>query len=182
MADARTQAKDSTAAAGAKLQAIKPRNKQVEFRADQMMLAEEKRTQRVLYAPADMTVEQLTDDPARWAIFTSGPYRLNRFDRIEVIGGNEVAGRWWAEVLVTSTVIGAAQMHLLQAIKLPEPLEDTSDRLPAGYRFDEDPVKGLCIIRIRDGTEMGNQRDHGWRRREDAIRFLLDHASVRQGG
>jgi hypothetical protein len=123
-------------------------------------------------APLGYTVEDLCD-PAYWAIYHT---LLHPYDIVSVVSRDR---KWWAEFLIVGVSISGAQTVLLRKVDLPAIEPDRSDRLPPGYSFKDDPEVGLILIRDRDGVKMGDSITNNWNCKEDAVRYLLDHASLR---
>lgn len=145
------------------------------FRRDRLKQIEEKANFWIFYASPGTKLEHLTDDPARWAVFHD--LLKNRFDHVEVVSNDS---SWWAELLVNSSSTSGVQMVLLRSMEMPEVTPEDSSRLPKEFKFSEDPEHGLIVTRIKDNVFMGSSLENGWKNREDAVRYILDHATVRQ--
>jgi hypothetical protein len=98
-------------------------------------------------------------------------------DDIRVIAAD---GSWLADYLVVDTGPTFALARLTQAINLPLRRDDMSERV-IGFRFVQagpnDSQPGWLAVRIADGVLLNAGHHH--HRREDCVRFVLDHSTVR---
>lgn len=124
--------------------------------------------------PEGVTKETLLDA----ALWSMAPEGMQPFDIIRA-----VAADWWAEILVRQCVRARPlQLVLLRLVDLPAMMQDQTDRVPPGFTIERTPQHGWTIVRLADGVRMLNGNDHGGiHTREDALRWLLDHASLRTG-
>lgn len=163
------------AEAASRLDVVKPGNARAKedagivFKRGEVSLLNFKNNDWYAVAPKGIKApEQLQSDPAMWAAVASD---LRPYDLIRVIARDE---SWWAECLVCDTGIGFAKVALLRTIKLEPRAKNGTSRLPDGYEIVRD-LDGYRVRRLRDNVFMGAHLP----REEDAVRALLDHASLR---
>jgi hypothetical protein len=111
---------------------------------------------------------------AAWALCAKD---FKDFDFVTVV---PVDRTWLAEFVVREVGVGFADLQLMWSLKLPPRSPAGESRIPAGFQIrianpGEEP--GWRVIREKDGIQLNAGHYHA--RREDALRFLLDHASVR---
>jgi len=104
--------------------------------------------------------------------------RLARFDDIRVVSAE---GEWLADFVVVDCGPGYAICHLVSAIELATRRSDMTDRIPEGFEIKQsapgDAQPGWLVLRKADDVVLNAGQHH--QRREDAVRFLLDHSTVR---
>lgn len=112
-----------------------------------------------------------------------GPFNLiakdlTRCDDIRVICPE---GTWLADYVAVDVGPTFALCRLTQAINLPARRADQTDRVPAGFKIvqsgPKDTQQGWLAWRTADNVLLN--AGHSFHRREDLIRFVLDHPSVR---
>jgi hypothetical protein len=170
-----TMAETKTApATGAKANG-KPRELPV-IRLDTLKLREHAHNVYFVVAPQGMKVEDLTK-PEVWSAVT---HQLSLFDIIRVLVEEEGGNDQWVELIVRYAEIGRVCVRQLRVIDLGPKESETEMRLPPGHSISYDTSAGWIVRRDADGVILGKGSERGWGRREDAIRFLLEHATVRQ--
>jgi hypothetical protein len=120
--------------------------------------------------------EDLDCHPTAWSLLGGD---LSEFDLVWAICKDRT---WTAEFMVADATTGAAIVKLLRKVPLPPRIEDARERTPPGYSIRRisvetaDEMPGTWqTIRLADGVIVGR----GFRRREDALRALLDSAPLR---
>ena len=111
-----------------------------------------------------------------------GPFELfprdvSRFDTLIIV---DAGNRYWARFLCVDSGAGQCLFALLESVDLPPVQHDRSDRVPAGYEVVQggpDDMEPWLVRRIADSVILN--RFHVHRTREEAVRFLLDHPTVR---
>lgn len=148
----------------------KPKPKAPDLRRSDKVLRDQVANVWRLLVPADTKPEDYLDPGALGAASVD----LHVYDRIEALSRDE---KWWAEYLVTDTGPGWATLILLRAIELPKRKDGAEARVPAGHRIYRGATdEGWIVYRDTDGVTMSNgHRDH-----ETALRWLLDHATMRR--
>lgn len=104
---------------------------------------------------------------------------LAPYDRVEMIPADE---RWFAECLVLAAGLGWAKLKIMQVVELPPREEVVEGRIPDTHKIVPAPPAqggGFLILRKADGKLMKNEGGAPFQSAEAAIRFLLDHASMR---
>jgi|SRR5882672_5286564 len=124
--------------------------------------------------PAGMTL----DDVEAPGVFALVGDLLQPFDILHLCTSDRTA---WGELLVLDAGAGFVDVRLLRREKLPPRLDTGEVRMPAGFAIrragPSDSQPGFLVVRLSDGRLL-NAELH-IHRREEAIRFLLDHATVR---
>lgn len=162
----------TNAEAPAAVKAEAPKKQPVIGRAA-YQLAEFQTSVWLIMLPDGVTKDTLLDGP----LWLMAPEGIQPFDIFRVVSEN-----WWAEILIRQCIRGRPlQLVLLRMVDLPEIMEDRSDRMPPGYTIERTPQHGWTIVRLADGVRMLSGLEHGnIHSREAALRWLLDHASLRQ--
>lgn len=106
------------------------------------------------------------------AIWATRTKELRRYDEITVLAEDESE---MAVLLVTDCELGSCNLVELSNVKIPPRKPLQAARIPNGYEAIRD-TKGYRVKRLKDGAFMGPYQP----RLEDAVRDLLDHASLRQ--
>lgn len=125
-------------------------------------------------APRDASPEDLVDDPEVLVALSTD---LKRRDLIWFDAPDE---RWTAEYLVLESA-PIPRLKLLRAIGLPPRESGAEQRLPDGWRLvrsEVDQLEGWIAVRP-DGRKIMSSGGVPFRRREDAIRHVLDSAVLR---
>lgn len=170
MADAATSKKSTTAAAPARESADKPTTKAIELKRSDKTLRDQVGNVWRLLVQAGTTPADYLEPAALGAAAAD----LQPYDRIEALARDE---RWWGEYLVTDTGPGWATLLLLRTVDLPKRSDGGETRVPAGHRIYRGAAdEAWVVFRDTDGVTMSN----GHRDRETALRWLLDHATLRQ--
>jgi len=124
--------------------------------------------------PAGMTL----DDVEAPGVFALTGDLLQPFDIVHLCTSDRTA---WGELLVLDCGPGFVDVRLLRREQLPPRLDTGEVRMPAGFAIrragPSDSQPGYLVVRQSDGRLL-NAELH-IHRREEAVRFLLDHATVR---
>jgi hypothetical protein len=113
--------------------------------------------------------------PEMWALVSD---MVHAYDLIRVVARDE---SWWAMYLVLSAGTSRANAKLIMAADLPaRDAESEGSDLPDGYdvRPGNPAQDPWLVIRLADAMIMNVGQGH--RTREDARRWLLDHAVLRR--
>lgn len=112
------------------------------------------------------------ENPKTFSVVSS---ELKAFDRITVIRKD---GAFWAEVLIVNAGRGFADGVILRSLApIPKGRDETANRVPDGYTIARDPTTLRYIARrTADNARMNGDGDLSY---EDALRSLLDHATIR---
>lgn len=94
------------------------------------------------------------------------------WDRIHCVAEDRT---FYAELLVVDAGRGYARLEPLGIHTLP-PIVTSQEGLPPGHEIvHAGPDKMYCVRRVADGVLLGE----GFSSKDDALRYLLDHASLR---
>lgn len=111
------------------------------------------------------------------ALYVNAPSHapgMRSFDVIRAHGDG-----FWAEVLVRQAVSGdVLQVQVLRVVPITPTLDEDHDRILRDYDFKHNDKEGWIVTRKADGVCMGTGREKGWFKKEDAVRYVKDHASV----
>lgn len=122
---------------------------------------------RAIVSPG-MQRERLCDSDL-WSIVSSD---MLAWDRIDVVAEDR---SFFAELLVLEAGRGYANVIELGYKALP-PIITNQDGLPPGHEITHGGPESLYVVRrLRDGVILGK----GFPSRDEAVKFLLDHASLR---
>jgi hypothetical protein len=125
--------------------------------------------------PPGATLEDM-DGSEAWAPMGM---EFHPFDRVEMVTHDRTT---WGEFIVLDCGPGFADLKLLRKVVLPPRIDGSEGRLPAGFRIRRagpaDIQPGWLVERLSDGRLLNYGTHH--HRREDAVRYLLYHATVRQ--
>ena len=118
--------------------------------------------------PKGTTREQLRT-PDLWRVVSTS---LTRFDKIAIV---DEASTFFAEMLVYDCGMGYAMLVELSFTDLPRVVV-TDDDVPVNHVIEHlGPESMWTIRRISDSAVMGK----GFSSREEALAYLLDHATLR---
>lgn len=120
------------------------------------------------HVPATVTREDLRTSDF-YAVVSP---KLKRFDRIRVIPDNS---GFYAEYVVTEAGLGYCQVHELFFHEL-QPIVADASGIPPGFSIDFAGESGYQARRLKDGVIVIS----GAGSKDDCLRALLDHASVKQ--
>ena len=114
------------------------------------------------------------DKPGTWAL---APVEMVPLDIIRAFGAN-----FFAEIMVRQSIPHQAlQVVVLRVVQLPAAAQDESDRMPAGFSILYNQRDGWVVTRDADQVVMFKSVENpNIRSREDAIRALKDHATLRE--
>jgi hypothetical protein len=123
--------------------------------------------------PRDVTLENVTESSI-WSVIAE---QLRPYDRIAAVAHDE---SFWCELLVRSAINGRVAIVMLNSVELPAGIEDTTDNWPPGYTLSRNEKEGWVITRDKDNVVMGSTKRHGFQTKEQARRYLKDHATLRR--
>lgn len=147
----------------------------VEIRPDTFKLAEHERNSWVCVVPAGTQVEDLDLQPGPLALIAS---LLHKGDDIRAFTADDSA---MFDLVCVQVVAGRALCRVVRSIPLPERPLDALSRVPDGFVIRPatagDVQSGYLVVRVRDNVLLNS--NHICETRESAIRYLLDHPTVR---
>ncbi len=139
-------------------------------------LAEHHNNRHFAVAPKGMTPAELDMQPEPFALIAE---RLTRFDDIRVVAAE---GTWLADFIVVECGQGYAYCQMTSQLPLPEVQGQATERIPDGFKIRQagpgDGQEGWLVVRLKDEVVL-NAGQSPMYRKEEAIRYLLDHPSVR---
>jgi hypothetical protein len=168
-------AKAESAARRAVAQAKVPARKAPQIQRGDITLVEFKQNDWSVVAAADAQPEDYDQKPEMWALVSD---MVHAYDIVRVVARDE---SWWGLYLVLSAGTSRANAKLLMATDLPARDPDSEGRdLPDGYDVRPgDPTQDpWIVVRLADGVIINLAQGH--RSREDARRWLMDHAVLRR--
>ena len=147
----------------------------IHFSPATLELAEQVYNRWRVVAPLGLAPEDLDLRSEPFALIAD---TLHKFDDIRVVAADNA---WFADLVVVDKGEGYAIARMAQVIALPQARKDLTNRIPDGFEVRPaaagDVQPGWLAVRQSDGVILNV--GHSFERREDATRFLLDHASVR---
>ncbi len=101
---------------------------------------------------------------------------LTRFDSMRLVAADD---SWLADLIVVDKGPGYALCKVVRSVKLPKRRSISENRVPEGFEVVQGGIgeEPWICRRLADGVVLNVGQFH--HRREDAIRYLLDHATVR---
>lgn len=175
LVEGRPTAKAEAAARKAVADAKQPTRKVPQIQRGDIQLVEFKQNDWAVIAASGAQPEDYDQKPEMWAMVSD---MVHAYDLVRVVARDET---WWALYLVLSAGTSRANAKLLMAADLPARDAETEGRdLPDGYDVrpgdvTQDP---WIVVRLADGHIMNLAQGH--RNREDARRWLMDHAVLRR--
>jgi hypothetical protein len=141
---------------------------------EQTKLAEQVRNDWVVVVPAGTTAKDLDLQSEPFALIAD---MLHEGDNLRCLSGDK---RTVIDCVCVHRAGTKAVCRVVLELKVPSLTESDSDRIPAGFEVVEAMPRDIqpgWLVRRKDGPLL----NHGMHiyDREQAIRFLLDHASVR---
>ena len=140
-----------------------------------IQLVEFKQNDWSIVAAAGAQPEDYDQKAEMWSLVSD---MVHAYDLVRVVARDET---WWALYLVLSAGTSRANAKLLMATELPErDAETDGSNLPDGYdvRAGDPTQDPWIVVRLADGIIMNIGQGH--RTREDARRWLMDHAVLRR--
>lgn len=144
-------------------------------------LAEYKFTSHFVIAQPGTTPQDLDMHPDAFSLLAGA---MQMFDDVRVVDADDL---WIADFIVVDCGASFVICRLRGVVERTGRLQDLSDRIPVGYtvrqtRMSDDPSQhGLWLV-IRDATKTAPavclSGGHFLNKKEDAVRYLMDHASV----
>jgi hypothetical protein len=103
---------------------------------------------------------------------TSGPQALRKYEEIRLVA----EGRFMVKAIVADVAVGFVRLAGVEFIDLPRLRDATDFALPPGFRYEQDWTRGTwTVFREKDNVPIVTERT-----KMDALRELLNHASVRE--
>jgi hypothetical protein len=140
-----------------------------------IQLVEFKQNDWSIVAAAGARPEDYDQKPEMWSLVSD---MVHAYDLVRVVARDET---WWALYLVLSAGTSRANAKLLMDTELPaRDAENEGSNLPDGYDVRPgDPTQDpWIVVRLADGVILNLAQGH--RTREDARRWLMDHAVLRR--
>lgn len=127
-----------------------------------------------IHLPRGVTIEDL-EDGRLWAAVAQ---QLRAYDLVRVVGPDQT---WWGELIVRFAVAGRAVVKVIRTVQLGAPILSDDLGVPDGHRIEQGaPGEGWTVYRDSDGVTMARGVDNGNWTRQQALAWLLNHASLRQ--
>lgn len=145
------------------------------IKRDRLKMREAVGNEWFVIAPAKLDPKDVTA-PSIWSAVADQFNRDIGMDIVRVLFEEQ---RLWKELLVVQATSTRATLVELRTVSLPERFGD-DDRMPANHEITYSQEDGYIVRRISDGVILGTGREKGFYKREDAVRYLLDHATLRQ--
>lgn len=141
---------------------------------DRLQLREAAQNDWQCFAPHGVTLEDLEDG----RLWSTVAQQLRAYDVIRVVGPEQT---WWAEVLVKFATSGRAIVKTIRTVQLGARILADDLGVPPGHRIEQgSPGEGWVIFRDVDGVVMAKGCDNGNWSRQQALAWLLNHASLRE--
>lgn len=141
---------------------------------DRLQLREAAQNDWICHLPHGVKPEDLEDG----RLWSTVAQQLRAYDVVRVIAPGQ---DWWGEVLVKFATSGRAIVKTLRVVQLGARILSDDLGVPPGHRIEQgQPGEGWCIFRDADGITMARGCDNGNWTRQQALAWLLGHASLRE--
>lgn len=142
--------------------------------ADDMSLAEQKKNDWMMTVPSGTEPKDLD---LQEHVFETVAHHLTRGDSIRFV---TVDGRRFMDGIVVWRDGNRAMCRIASDVKVPAFAESAEDRVPEGFEIRIGiEQEGYEVLRLADGVIL-NKSFH-IHKREEALRFLIDHPTLRGG-
>ena len=126
--------------------------------------------------PHEVRLEDVDGHPSAWSAVAQ---ELRPFDDIRCVTHDRTA---LGDFIVLDCAAAFADVRMVRKLALPPRVDGAESRIPDGYRIvrsEQSEPDGWVVVRVADGRRQMSTGGIPFKRREDAIRHLLDSPALR---